>query len=158
VLKYIVNHIISSRAQNEKLMEEGSDFLGNLIQRRFHEILVINGKKDSRTGLEHGPIREPRGSLTARYEPDTKILYISSKEYRTECNKWKVNFDESLDQYKKLGAFMGMKRKRMSSGTNFDADVNIHALWFDTSKLDFFNEESIVNVENTERDIPDTVE
>lgn len=158
VLKYIVNHIITCRKQNQQLMEEGSDFLGNLLQRRFHEILVINGTKDDRTGLESGPIKEPRGALTARYEPDTRVLCVSSKEYRAECAKWKVNFEESLERYKKSGAFIGMKRKRMSAGTTIDANVNIHALWFDTTKLDFFNEEDLLNADGTGGDLSDSVE
>lgn len=158
VLKFIVNHIIACRKQNQQLMEEGSDFLGNLLQRRFHEILVINGAKDARTGLESGPIREPRGALTARYEPDTHLLCISSKEYRAECAKWKVNFEESLERYKKSGAYLGMKRKRMSSGTTMDANVNIHALWFDSTKLDFFNKEELLNASGDGGDVPDTVE
>jgi hypothetical protein len=158
VLKFIVNHIIACRKQNQQLMEEGSDFLGNLLQRRFHEILVINGAKDARTGLESGPIREPRGALTARYEPDTHLLCVSSKEYRAECAKWKVNFEESLERYKKSGAYLGMKRKRMSSGTTMDANVNIHALWFDSTKLDFFNKEELLNASGDGSDVPDTVE
>jgi hypothetical protein len=158
VLKYIVNHIIVCRKQNQQLMEEGSDFLGNLLQRRFHEILVINGSKDARTGLETGPIKEPRGALTARYEPDTKLLFVSSKEYRAECAKWKVNFEESLERYKKRNAYLGMKRKRMSAGTTMDANVNVHALWFDVTKLDFFKEEEFLNAEGDGGDIPDTME
>lgn len=158
VMQYIIKHIIASRKQNQQLMEEGSDFLGNLLQRRFHEILVINGTKDTRTGLETGPIKEPRGALTARYEPDSKLLFVSSKEYRAECAKWKVNFDESLERYKKSGAFIGMKRKRMSAGTTIDANVNIHALWFDVRKLEFFSEEELLNADSYGGDVPDPVE
>ena len=158
VLKYIVNHIIASRKANQQLMEEGSDFLGNLLQRRFNEILVINGTKDARTGLENGPIKEPRGALTARYEPDTKLLFVSSKEFRAECAKWKVNFDESLERYKKTNAYLGMKRKRMSAGTTIDANVNIHALWFDVTKLEFFDEQELLNAEDPERSVPDSME
>jgi hypothetical protein len=157
-MQYIIKHIISSRKQNQQLMEEGSDFLGNLLQRRFNEILVINGSKDSRTGLETGPIREPRGALTARYEPDSKLLFVSSKEYRAECAKWKVNFEESLERYKKSGAFIGMKRKRMSAGTTIDANVNIHALWFDVRKLEFFSEEELLNAESDGGNFFDPVE
>jgi len=158
VMQFVINHIITCRKQNQQLMEEGSDFLGNLLQRRFHEVLVINGTKDARTGLESAPIREPRGALTARYEPDTRMLCVSSKEYRAECAKWKVNFEESLERYKKSGAFLGMKRKRMSAGTTMDANVNIHALWFDTTKLDFFNQEEFLNADSDGGDVSDPVE
>lgn len=152
VMEYIVKHIRDSRVQNSMLMLESSDFLGGMLQRRFHEILVINGKKDGKTGLETAAIREPRGALTARYEPDTKLLFVVAKEYRWECNKMQLNFDESLIMHKKNGAFLGTKRKRMTAGTIISTEINVPALVFDTTKLGFFNEDKLLNAEDTESD------
>jgi len=158
VMTYIVKHIKESRAQNKQMVSENSDFLSGFIQRKFHEVLVINGKKDHKTGLETGPIREPRGALTARYEPDTKLLYVVAKEYRAECNKSQLNFDESLAMHKKSGAFLGQKRKRMTSGTIVDTNLNAPALVFDATKLEFFREEALLNVKDSESDTFDSVE
>jgi len=158
VMEFIVKHIRESRADNKQMVAENSDFLSGFIQRKFHEVLVINGKKDHKTGLETGPIREPRGALTARYEPDTKLLYVVAKEYRAECNKSQLNFDESLAMHKKSGAFLGQKRKRMTSGTIVDTNLNAPALVFDATKLEFFREEALLNAKDSESDIPDTVE
>jgi hypothetical protein len=158
VMAYIIKHIKESRAQNKQMVSENSDFLSGFIQRKFHEVLVINGKKDHKTGLETGPIREPRGALTARYEPDTKLLYVVAKEYRAECNKSQLNFDESLAMHKKSGAFLGQKRKRMTSGTIVDTNLNAPALVFDATKLEFFREEALLNVENIKSDILDPLE
>lgn len=158
VMAYIIKHIKESRAQNKLMISENSDFLSGFIQRKFHEVLVINGKKDHKTGLETGPIREPRGALTARYEPDTKLLYVVAKEYRAECNKAQLNFDESLAMHKKSGAFLGQKRKRMTSGTIVDTNLNAPALVFDATKLEFFREEVLLNVKDSESDILSTVE
>jgi hypothetical protein len=158
VMTYIIKHIKESRAQNKQMVSENSDFLSGFIQRKFHEVLVINGKKDHKTGLETGPIREPRGALTARYEPDTKLLYVVAKEYRAECNKSQLNFDESLAMHKKSGAFLGQKRKRMTSGTIVDTNLNAPALVFDATKLEFFREEALLNVENIKSDILDPLE
>ena len=152
VMNYIIKHIKDSRQQNKMLMLESSDFLGNFLQRKYHETLVINGRKDNKTGLETGPIREPRGALTARYEPDTKLLYVVAKEYRAECNKGQLNFEESLSGYKRNGAYLGTKRKRMTAGTVMDTDVNAPALVFDSTKLGFFREERFLNVKDTESD------
>ena len=158
VMAYIVKHIKESRAQNKQMVSENSDFLSGFIQRKFHEVLVINGKKDHKTGLETGPIREPRGALTARYEPDTKLLYVVAKEYRAECNKSQLNFDESLSMHKKSGAYLGQKRKRMTSGTIVDTNLNAPALVFDATKLEFFREEALLNVKDSEADSFDSVE
>jgi hypothetical protein len=158
VMAYIIKHIKESRAQNKLMVSENSDFLSGFIQRKFHEVLVINGKKDHKTGLETGPIREPRGALTARYEPDTKLLYVVAKEYRAECNKAQLNFDESLAMHKKSGAFLGQKRKRMTSGTIVDTNLNAPALVFDATKLEFFREEVLLNVKDSESDDTYSVE
>lgn len=158
VMAFIIKHIKESRAQNKQMIAENSDFLSGFIQRKFHEVLVINGKKDHKTGLETGPIREPRGALTARYEPDTKLLYVVAKEYRAECNKAQLNFDESLAMHKRSGAFLGQKRKRMTSGTIVDTNLNAPALVFDATKLEFFREEVLLNAKDSESDDTHSVE
>lgn len=158
VMNYITKHIIASKDENKLLMLESSDFLGGFINRKFHEMLIINGNKDNKTGLEYGPIREPRGALTIRYEPDTKLLFVVAKEYRAECNKMKLNFDESLSLHKKSGAYVGTKRKRMTAGTVMGAEVNVPALVFDSTKLDFFREDKILNAPDIEPSFSDTVD
>lgn len=157
VMQYITKHIMASKTENKILMLESSDFLGGFINRKFHEMLIINGGKDNRTGLEYGPIREPRGALTIRYEPDTKLLFVVAKEYRIECNKGKLNFDESLAMHIKSGAYVGTKRKRMTAGTVMGAEINVPALVFDSTKLDFFREDKFLNAPNTEPNLSDSV-
>ena len=145
VMDYAVELIKNSRRSNKESMFDSEDFLGAFLQRHFHEILVINGSKDNKTGLEHAPIREPRGPLTARYEPDTKLLFVAVRPYREECSKYSMSYDGSLDPYEKAGAFLGMKRKRMFAGTVTNTAQNVQALVFDASKLGFFDEEILLN-------------
>jgi hypothetical protein len=83
---------------------------------------------------------------------------VVAKEYRAECNKSQLNFEESLAMHKRSGAFLGQKRKRMTSGTIVDTNLNAPALVFDATKLEFFREEALLNAENTESNLPDTVE
>ena len=145
VMDCAVQLIQNSRRSNKESMFDSEDFLGAFLQRHFHEILVINGSKDNKTGLEHAPIREPRGPLTVRYEPDTKLLFVSVRPYREDCSKYSMSYDGSLEPYQKVGAFLGMKRKRMFAGTITNTAQNVHALVFDASKLDFFNEDVLLN-------------
>ena len=157
VMEYIIKHIRDSRVQNKLLMAENSDFLGGFIQRHFHEILVINGRKDNKTGLETGPIREPRGALTARYEPDTKMLFVVAKSFRDECTKGQLNFEEATMMYKKTKALVETKKKRMAAGTVANTQAGVTALCFDTTKLEFFREERFLNAKGTESDDSDSV-
>ena len=150
VFDYVVNLIKNTRLSNKESLGDSDDFLGGFLQKHFHEILVINGKLDKRTGLEMGAIREPRGPLTARFEPDTKLLFVVNKSYRDECGKQFLSYDDTLLNHKKNKALLGVKKKRMMSGTLAAATAGVDALVFDTSKLGFFNEEVFVNAEDNE--------
>ena len=145
VMDCAVELIKNSRRINKESMFDSEDFLGAFLQRHFHEILVINGTKDNKTGLEHAPIREPRGPLTARYEPDTKLLFVSVRPYREDCSKYSMSYEGSLEPYQKAGAYMGMKKKRMFAGTVTNTAQNVQALVFDASKLGFFDEDVLLN-------------
>lgn len=151
VFNYAVELIKETRARNRQYMFDSDDYLGGFLQKHFNEILVINGNRDNRTGLEHAPIREPRGALTIRYEPDTKMLYVVLKTYRQACAKDFTNFEESLIPYRKSGALAGIKKKRMTAGTVANTQAAVNALCFDTTKLDFFTDAVLLNNADTER-------
>lgn len=144
VFAYAVDLIKETREKTRQHMFDENEFLGRFLQDHFHEILVINGNKDKRTGIEHGPIKEPRGRLVARYEPDTKMLFIMKASYQDACFKVKVNLEESLAPYKKSGGYVKTHKKRMLAGTTTSASTNVTALWFDTTKLDFFDESALL--------------
>jgi hypothetical protein len=150
VFNFAVDLIKETRTRNRQYMFDSDDYLGGFLQRHFNETLVINGNRDNRTGLEHAPIREPRGALTVRYEPDTKMLYVVLKTYRQSCAKDFTNFEESLMTYRKSGALVGIKKKRMTAGTVANTQAAVNALCFDTSKLEFFTEAVLLNNADTQ--------
>jgi hypothetical protein len=145
VFDYAVNLIKETRSRTHEYMFDNEEFLGGFLQRHFHEILVINGDRDNRTGLEYAPIREPRGALTARYEPDTKMLYVVARTFREDCSKVMANFEEVIAPYRKSGALQGVKKKRMTAGTVANTQAPVNAMCFDTTKLDFFNENVLLD-------------
>ena len=149
IFDFAVKLIKSSRIRNQAAMFDSEDTIGGFMQRRLFEVLVINGGIDKRTGLETGPILNPRGALTARYEPDTKMLFIVQRTYRDDCAKMLVGFEDSLAPYKKSGALVAIKKKRMTAGTITSADSGVMALWFDVNKLDAFREEVLLNASNS---------
>jgi len=157
VFEYGIDLIRKSREVSRQYLFDADEFLGLYLQRRYSEILVINGKRANR-GLDPGPIKEPRGALTARYEPDTKLLFISVNAYRNECSKHQMNFEESLAPYKTNGSLMVHekgelgKRKRLFAGTSANNNTQATCLWFDTTKLGFFKEEALLDKDNGAED------
>jgi hypothetical protein len=151
VFDYGVRLIKEIRIKSREYMFDGDEFLGEFFRHHFNEVLIINAKADKRTGIEYGPIKEPRNALTMRYEPDTKMLYVSSAAYRAECNKRVMNFEETLKPYVKCKALIVhpggeyTKRKKIFAGTPAAGNASTSCLWFDTTKLDFFNEDVLIN-------------
>jgi hypothetical protein len=148
VFDYSIDLIKETRGRTREYMFDNDEFLGGFLQRHFHEILVINGNKDNRTGLDHAPIREPRGALTARYEPDTKMLYVVARTFREDCAKIMANFEETIAPLRKSKALVDIKKKRMTAGTVANTQAPVNALWLDTTKLDFFNENVLLDASN----------
>ena len=150
VFDYAVKLIGETRERTREYMFDSEEFLGGFLQRHFHEMLVINGNVDKRSGLEHAPIREPRGALTSRYEPDTKMLYVVARTFREDCAKTMTNFEEVIAPYRKNKALVDMKKKRMTSGTVANTQAPVSALCFDTTRLDFFRESVILDAKADE--------
>lgn len=157
VFEYGIDLIKKSRDTVREYMFDADEFLGLFLQRHFSEILVINGQSKIK-GIEPGPIREPRGALTTRYEPDTKMLFVSANAYRQECNKSQMNFDESLAPYRKNKSLIVhhggdiVKRKRLFAGTTANNNTQTTCLWFDTTKLGFFKEEALLDQDTESAD------
>jgi len=151
VFDFGIQLIKTSRDKGKEYMFDADEFLSLFMRNKYHEVLIINGKNDKRTGLEQGPIREPRNALSMRYEPDTKMLYVSVAAYRNECNRLNMNFDETLKPYIKAKALImhpgntPIKIKRMFVGTAASNTAGARCLWFDTTKLGFFNEEFLLS-------------
>jgi len=151
VFDYGIQLIKDSRVKGKSYMFDADEFLSLFMKNKYHEVLIINGKQDKRTGLEQGPIREPRNALSMRYEPDTKMLYVSASSYRNECNRLSMNFDETLKPYIKAKALVVhpnnevIRVKRMFVGTAAHNTAGTRCLWFDTTKLGFFNEEFLMD-------------
>ena len=47
------------------------------------------------------------------------------------------NFEEVIAPFKKSGALVGIKKKRMTTGTLANTQAAVNALCFDTTKMDF---------------------
>lgn len=156
VRDFFIAHLHRSRRSNVQLKVEASDFLGDFLRRRVREMLIINGKTDNRTGLETAALQEPMNGLSIRFEPDTKMLYISAKEYKSECQKLQYPYESSLAKHSTSGAFMGMARKRIAQGSKYNTGTSVPVLVFDTSKIATFDAEALAN-EAAKTDDTDTV-
>lgn len=150
VMHYIVGQIKASRTTAKKYIADPGESVSSYLYSHLDEIVIANGVKDKRTNLDTQAIREPRGrSMSVRYEPDTKMLFVSSAAYRQYCQKLQISFEESLRPHRKSKALVSDdKKKRLGAGTSFSGINPIAVLQFDVTKLPNFDEKALENVDS----------
>jgi hypothetical protein len=71
--------------------------------------------------------------LITRYEPDTKLLFITTKTLREWCSENQVSYKALVDDMYKLGACQGSIKKAMSRGSDMSTPP-VNALVIDCNK------------------------
>jgi hypothetical protein len=117
--------------------------VGDFLNRHYHNMLAINDGVDLRSGLNVAPRVEPKGELIIRYEPDTKRMFIVSKAFRNDCVKFQINYQDTVNELKKMGIITKAEDKRMGKGTNL-MSTGVHTLIFDTTHKEFFDMNSFL--------------
>lgn len=122
----------------------GTSKIGQFLNEHINNILIVNNQVDKRAGLFEAPIREPRGELSIRYEPDTKLMYLSVKQLREWCSKGQISFKAIKHDLMERGVLVGEIKKCMSKGS----DINSPAVWaltLDCRKISEFDAEGLIS-------------
>ena len=107
--------------------------LGTFLNEFNRNLLVVDDANDKRTGLSHAPMQLPYGSLMARYEPDTNLLWVTVDKLREWCTKHQIGYKGFLDGLKKYDPDSCVKKKNMAKGTALNTPA-INALRIDLHK------------------------
>ena len=126
------------------------DILGTYLNEHNQSLLVINSEVDSRTHIEQAPIQIPHRELLTRYEPDTKLLFITTKHFRDWCTKNQASYKTVSDALEKDHiAELGIK-KRLARGTKLNTPA-VNTMVIDTRKIDGFDMQGYMLNGDTER-------
>jgi len=126
------------------------DILGTYLNEHNQSLLVINSEVDSRTHIEQAPIQLPHRELLVRYEPDTKLLFITTKHFRDWCTKNQASYKTVSDSLEKDHiAELGIK-KRLARGTKLNTPA-VNTMVIDTRKIDGFDMQGYMLNGDTER-------
>jgi len=107
--------------------------IGMFLNEKNNNMLIINSTVDKRSGLFETPVREPRGELITRFEPDTKHLFISVKALREWCSENQVSYKALTDDLHSMGAGLGVMKKSMPRGSDMSTPA-VSALVVDCAK------------------------
>ena len=125
VYKWVVRELISRNSYVNDVGSSVTQTLNNYLSENYNNMLKIESTEDLRGKNDNGldqlvPVgASPRGHLVARYEPDTKLLFLRLKPFREWCIDQQINYAGVVDELKtKLGA--KRTKKRLTKGTDFN--------------------------------------
>ena len=115
------------RGEAEAPLGGVEQILGDYLYRSIQNILVIDDG-DARSKAKPLPKREPKGELLVRIEPNTKMMYVSVKQFREYCVRFQISYAETTRKLKESGRLLKNETYRMTKGTNITVD-GVHCLW-----------------------------
>lgn len=110
--------------------------LGEFLNSHLMHTLVVNEEQDSRSGMVPLPLLEPKAELMVRFEPDTKMLYVSARAFKDFCVRQQINYKSTITDLTKVGVYKDALNKRMSKGMKSPSPA-VRVLQFDTSTSEF---------------------
>lgn len=138
VYKWAVNYFAQASKSVKPNAANPLDQLGIFLNEHSQNLLVINSEVDSRTHIEQAPIQLPYRELITRYEPDTKLLFITTKHFRDWCTKSQASYKTIADSLEKDGIAQAGIKKRLARGTKLNTPA-VNTLVIDTKKIDGFD-------------------
>jgi hypothetical protein len=144
VFKWIIAVLKAKRQAVTTAPSEPSLMLGAFLSEHINDALIINGGIDRKANMaQEAPIREPRGKLYIRYEPDTKHLYINKRKFREYCTQGQISYASVIAAMTSLGCFVADKKARMGKGTPFSQPEAV--LIFSNAGEKLFEDGEVVN-------------
>jgi hypothetical protein len=140
IYKWTYNMLKSLRENHSPPVADSIQTVGRFIYKYQHCMLVVNDAADKRTNIQMAPLREPKGELMIRYEPDTKKLFILCGKLRNFCSEFQTGCRDTLIDLEQKGVYLGTINRRMGKGMATSGPT-VSCLVFDTSNPEFMGME-----------------
>lgn len=125
VYRWVVKELIRRNSFVNDIGASVDETVGNYLSENYNNMLKIDSTEDLRGKNDNGldqlvPIgASPRNTLVARYEPDTKLLFLRIKPFREWCTDQQINYASLVDELKQKRGAKRIK-KRLTKGTDFN--------------------------------------
>jgi hypothetical protein len=127
IYQWICKRVEIMRNESEAPLDDVEQVLGDYLYRSIQNILVIDDG-DARSKAKPLPKREPKGELLVRIEPNTKMMYVSVKQFKEYCVRFQISYSETTRKLKEKGRLIKSDTYRLTKGTNVTVDP-VHCLW-----------------------------
>lgn len=161
ILNEVCKSVKEMRVDTLAPISSPSTVIGDFINRHNNHMLVVEDGIDKRNTIGANPKMQPKGSLLMRYEPDTKLVYITAKTFKADCVDLQIDYKDTLESLEATGVMLKPTNKRLSKGSDL-MSLPVRCLVFDASHPDFLDMENVVeeSVEDADREgeLPDQLE
>lgn len=124
---WVCKRIDIMRGETEAPLDDVEQVVGDYLYRSMQNILVIDAG-DARSKTKPLPKREPKGEMLVRIEPNTKMMYMSVKQFREYCVRYQVSYKETVRKLEEKGRLVKRDLFRLTKGTTVVADP-VQCLW-----------------------------
>lgn len=124
---WICKRLDIMRGESEAPLDDVEQVLGDYLYRSMQNILVIDAG-DARSKTKPLPKREPKGEMLVRIEPNTKMMFLSAKQFKEYCVRYQISYSETMRKLKEKGRLVKSATYRLAKGTSVLADP-VHCLW-----------------------------
>jgi len=143
IYSWAAEEILSMRNDVKAPVGDTMQVIGDYINRHMQNILIVDDGADRRTKSEVFPVREPKGELLIRYEPDTKRMFLVVKAFKDDCAKYQISSKDTIEWLKQKGILIATGNKRITKGMGVSVPgVQCHVL--DCSNPDFITLDDLV--------------
>ena len=140
----VVEEVGQMSLETKAPLSNASATIADYVYRHNNNILVVEDGVDNRSHLPSSPIREPRGELVIRYEPDTKLMFIKVGHFNQDCVKYQAAKNDTIKELKQKGILVTTKNKRLAKGMDIDVGLSVRCMVLDCSNSEFFDIENLV--------------
>lgn len=125
VVNWVVHQMKEAKERVVAISGTIEETLSDYLSENYNNMLRIKSTDDARSksvpeivpGLVD-PVGTPRGQLVARYEYDTRRMYLVLKPLREWCGKQQINFNHFLESLKAAPYNAVRIKMRMAKGTH----------------------------------------
>jgi len=143
---YDLHDISLPKYFDQMIMRTPPDFLNQYLYKNKANTIVLNARPKKLCGVYQPPLREPTGEINIRYEPNKKLLYVLVKPFRDYCRRMMIDPELVIAPYLENKSLIEVKCKVMQGfGASYKTKRNCEALWFDVTKLKYFDEQRIID-------------
>ena len=121
ITKRLLRMIRTTTAEINVTATSAVETFSTFLNQNFNNVLVINSAA-RRGNITETALREPRGPLRLRYEPDTDDLYVVQRDFDKWCAESFINTKELRSLFTtETGSMLQITKKRMTKGWKVDS-------------------------------------